>query len=391
MNIHEHQAKELLLQYQIPIPFGYVAYTEKEVGNIVDQFAGERVAVKAQIHAGGRGKAGGVLIADSKKEARDFAKNLLGTTLKTPQTGPQGQVVQRLLIEEICDIEKEYYLSMTVDRNSEQIVVIASESGGTSIEEIAKENPEHIIKEEIDISIGLMAFQARRMAFNLNLPEQLMNPFIKIMTNMYQLFYEKNCTTVEINPLVVTTDNTLIALDAKINFDDNALFKHSDIEMLRDISFEDEREIHANQYDLSYIALDGNIGCLVNGAGLAMATMDIIQYYGGNPANFLDVGGSATTEKVEEAFKIILSDTQVKGIFVNIFGGIMKCDVIAKGIVEATKKTGLSLPLIVRLEGTNVQEGEQILRTSGLNIIPAESMDDGAAQIVSSLMGETHK
>src|SRR5699024_5408725 len=391
MKIHEHQAKELLLQYQIPIPHGYVAYTEKEVGNIVDQLAEDRVAVKAQIHAGGRGKAGGVVIAQNKKEAKEFAKNLLGKTLQTPQTGLEGQVVQRLLIEETCDIKKEYYLSMTIDRNREQVVVIASEAGGTSIEEMAKEHPDYIIQEVIDVSTGLMGFQARRMAFNLNLPDALIKPFINIMFNMYRLFYEKNCTTVEINPLVITSNDTLIALDAKMNFDDNALFKNSDIEALRDISFEDERELQASKHDLSYIALDGNIGCLVNGAGLAMATMDIIQYYGGNPANFLDVGGSATSEKVEEAFNIILSDAHVKGIFVNIFGGIMKCDVIAKGIVEATKKTGLSLPLVVRLEGTNAEDGEQILSSSGLNIIPAKSMDDGAEKIVSSLKGGTHE
>lgn len=383
MNIHEYQGKEVLRNYGVSVPNGKVAFTVEEAVEAAKELGTAVCVVKAQIHAGGRGKAGGVKVAKSLEEVRTYAEQILGSTLVTHQTGPEGKEVKRLLIEEGCDIKKEYYVGLVLDRATSQVVLMASEEGGTEIEEVAEKTPEKIFKEYVDPAVGLQAFQARRIAFNINIPKELVGQAAKFMMSLYTAFVEKDCSIAEINPLVVTGDGKVMALDAKLNFDSNALYRHKDILALRDLDEEDPKEIEASKYDLNYISLDGNIGCMVNGAGLAMATMDIIKYYGGDPANFLDVGGGATTEKVTEAFKIILSDQNVKGIFVNIFGGIMKCDVIANGVVEATKQVGLELPLVVRLEGTNVEIGKKILSESGLNITAAESMADGAQKIVS--------
>ncbi|CAH1211107.1 MULTISPECIES: ADP-forming succinate--CoA ligase subunit beta [Paenibacillus] len=382
MNIHEYQGKEVLKQYGVAVPNGKVAYTVDEAVEAAEALGSPVTVVKAQIHAGGRGKAGGVKVAKSTDEVRAYASEILGKVLVTHQTGPEGKEVKRLLIEEGCDIRKEYYVGVVVDRATGRVVMMASEEGGTEIEEVAAATPEKIFKEVIDPAIGLQVFQARKLAYSIGIPNELVNKAVKFMVALYTAFVEKDCSIAEINPLVVTGDGNVIALDAKLNFDSNALFRHKDIQELRDLDEEDEKEIEASKYDLSYIALDGNIGCMVNGAGLAMATMDIIKYYGGDPANFLDVGGGATTEKVTEAFKIILSDAKVEGIFVNIFGGIMRCDVIANGVVEAAKQLGLTKPLVVRLEGTNVELGKRILGESGLNIVPADSMADGAQKIV---------
>lgn len=382
MNIHEYQGKELLREYGVAVPNGQVAFTVEEAVEAAKQLGSEVIVVKAQIHAGGRGKAGGVKIAKTIDEVRTYAEQLLGMTLITHQTDASGKKVKRLLIEEGCNIQKEYYVGFVLDRSTSQIVLMASEEGGTEIEEVAEHTPEKIFKELIDPAVGLQEFQARRIAYNINIPNSLINKAVKFMIGLYTVFIEKDCMIAEINPLVVTGDGNVLALDAKLNFDSNALYRHKDIVAYRDLDEEDAKEIEASKFDLSYISLHGNIGCMVNGAGLAMATLDIINHYGGNPANFLDVGGGATAEKVTEAFKIILSDEQVKGIFVNIFGGIMKCDVIAKGIIEATKQVGLQLPLVVRLEGTNVELGKKLLNESGLNIAAAESMADGAQKIV---------
>ncbi|QLG41410.1 MULTISPECIES: ADP-forming succinate--CoA ligase subunit beta [unclassified Paenibacillus] len=382
MNIHEYQGKEVLKQYGVTVPNGKVAYTVDEAVAAAEALGSPVTVVKAQIHAGGRGKAGGVKVAKSIDEVRAYASEILGKVLVTHQTGPEGKEVKRLLIEEGCDIRKEYYVGVVVDRATGRVVMMASEEGGTEIEEVAEATPEKIFKEIIDPAIGLQVFQARKLAYSIRIPNELVNKAVKFMLALYTAFVEKDCSIAEINPLVVTGDGNVIALDAKLNFDSNALFRHKDILELRDLDEEDEKEIEASKFDLSYIALDGNIGCMVNGAGLAMATMDIIKYYGGDPANFLDVGGGATTEKVTEAFKIILSDAKVAGIFVNIFGGIMRCDVIANGVVEAAKQLGLTKPLVVRLEGTNVELGKRILGESGLNIVPADSMADGAQKIV---------
>lgn len=382
MNIHEYQGKELLRKYGVSVPDGKVAFTVDEAVQAAKELNNNVVVVKAQIHAGGRGKAGGVKIAKNLDEVRTYAGELLGKTLVTHQTGPEGKEVKRLLIEKGCDIKKEYYIGIVLDRATSRVTLMASSEGGMEIEEVAEKTPEKIFKETIDPLIGLASFQARRIAFNIGIPKELVNQAVKFMTGLYTVFVEKDCSIAEINPLVITGDGKVMALDAKLNFDSNALYRHPDILEYRDLDEEDPKEIEASKYDLSYIKLNGNIGCMVNGAGLAMATMDIIKYYGGEPANFLDVGGGATAEKVTEAFKIILSDNNVKGIFVNIFGGIMKCDVIATGVVEAAKQIGLSVPLVVRLEGTNVELGKNILHESGLNIVPAESMADGAQKIV---------
>jgi succinyl-CoA synthetase beta subunit len=383
MNIHEYQGKEILKQYGAVVPNGKVAFTVNEAVEAAKALDTNVYVVKAQIHAGGRGKAGGVKIAKNLDEVRTYAQELLGKVLVTHQTGPEGKEVKRLLIEEGCDIKKEYYIGLVVDRVTNRVVLMGSEEGGTEIEEVAAKTPEKIFKEVIDPAVGLLPFQARRLAFNINIPGNLVNKAAKFMTALYQAFVDKDCSIAEINPLVVTGDGNVMALDAKLNFDSNALYRHQEVMQLRDLDEEDPKEIEASNYDLNYIALDGNIGCMVNGAGLAMATMDIIKFYGGEPANFLDVGGGATTEKVTAAFKLILSDENVKGIFVNIFGGIMKCDVIAEGVVEAAKQVGLDRPLVVRLEGTNVELGKKILNESGLNIVAAESMADGAEKIVS--------
>jgi succinyl-CoA synthetase beta subunit len=383
MNIHEYQGKEVLKQYGVVVPEGRVAFTVEEAVAAAQELGTKVCVVKAQIHAGGRGKAGGVKVAKSLDEVRQYASEILGKVLVTHQTGPEGKEVKRLLIEQGCDIKKEYYIGVVVDRGTGSVVMMASEEGGMDIEEVAEHSPEKIIKEVIDPAVGMQAFQARKLAYAINIPNELVNKAVKFMLALYQAFVEKDCSIAEINPLVVTGDGNVMALDAKLNFDSNALFRHKDIVALRDMDEEDAKEIEASKFDLSYIALDGNIGCMVNGAGLAMATMDIIKHYGGDPANFLDVGGGATTEKVTEAFKIILSDAKVKGIFVNIFGGIMRCDVIANGVVEAAKQVGLDRPLVVRLEGTNVDLGKKILNESGLNIVSADSMADGAQKIVS--------
>lgn len=382
MNIHEYQGKEILRQYGVSVPKGKVAFTVDEAVEVAKELGSDISVVKAQIHAGGRGKAGGVKVAKNIEEVRTYADEILGKTLVTHQTGPEGQEVKRLLIEEGCDIKKEYYVGLVLDRATSRVVLMASEEGGTDIEEVAAKTPEKIFKETIDPVVGLLPFQARRIAFNINIPKELVGKTVKFMMGLYNVFTEKDCSIAEINPLVVTGDGDVMALDAKLNFDDNALYRQKDILEYRDLDEEDPKEVEASKYDLSYISLDGNIGCMVNGAGLAMSTMDIIKYYGGDPANFLDVGGGATAEKVTEAFKIILSDKNVKGIFVNIFGGIMKCDVIATGVVEAVKQVELQVPLVVRLEGTNVDLGKKILKESGLNIVAAESMADGAQKIV---------
>lgn len=382
MNIHEYQGKEVLKQYGVAVPEGRVAFSVDEAVAAAEVLNSPVVVVKAQIHAGGRGKAGGVKVAKSLEEVRTYADDILGKVLVTHQTGPEGKEVKRLLIEQGCDIKKEYYVGVVVDRGTGRVVMMASEEGGTEIEEVAAHTPEKIIKEIIDPAIGLQAFQARRLAFAINIPKELIQEAARFMLALYEAFMDKDCSIAEINPLVVTGDGKVMALDAKLNFDANALYRHPEILALRDLEEEDVKEIEASKYDLSYIALDGNIGCMVNGAGLAMSTMDIIKYYGGDPANFLDVGGGATAEKVTEAFKIILSDSKVKGIFVNIFGGIMKCDVIASGIVEAAKQVELDRPLVVRLEGTNVELGKKILGESGLAIVSADSMADGAQKIV---------
>ncbi len=383
MNIHEYQGKEILRKYGVAVPNGKVAFTVEEAVEAARELGSAVSVVKAQIHAGGRGKAGGVKVAKNLDEVRAYAEEILGKTLVTHQTGPEGKEVKRLLIEEGCDIKKEYYVGLVLDRATSRVVMMASEEGGTEIEEVAEATPEKIFKEVIDPVVGLTGYQARRLAFNINIPKELVNKAVKFMMGLYQAFVEKDCSIAEINPLVVTGDGNVMALDAKLNFDANALYRQKDVLEYRDLDEEDPKEIEASKFDLSYIALDGNIGCMVNGAGLAMATMDTINHYGGTPANFLDVGGGATAEKVTEAFKIILSDKNVKGIFVNIFGGIMKCDVIAEGVVEATKQVGLQLPLVVRLEGTNVDAGKEILNNSGLNITAADSMADGAQKIVS--------
>jgi succinyl-CoA synthetase beta subunit len=385
MNIHEYQGKAVLKQYGVSVPEGKVAFTVDEAVEAAQALGTPVVVVKAQIHAGGRGKAGGVKVAKNLDEVRTYAEQILGKVLVTHQTGPEGKEVKRLLIEQGCDIKKEYYIGLVVDRATGRVVMMASEEGGTEIEEVAAHTPEKIFKEVIDPAVGLQPFQARKLAYAINIPNELVNKAVKFMTALYTAFVDKDCSIAEINPLVVTGGGDVMALDAKLNFDSNALFRHKDILELRDLEEEDEKEIQASKFDLSYIALDGNIGCMVNGAGLAMSTMDIIKYYGGEPANFLDVGGGATTEKVTEAFKIILSDEKVKGIFVNIFGGIMKCDVIANGVVEAAKQVGLDRPLVVRLEGTNVDLGKKILNESGLNIIAADSMADGAQKIVAQV------
>ena len=382
MNIHEYQGKELLRQYGVAVPNGKVAFSVEEAVSAAKDLGSSVSVVKAQIHAGGRGKAGGVKVAKNLEEVRTYAEEILGKVLVTHQTGPEGKEVKRLLVEEGCDIKNEYYIGLVLDRATSSVVMMASEEGGTEIEEVAEATPEKIFKEVIDPAVGLQGFQARRLAFNINIPKELVGQAVKFMLGLYKVFTEKDCSIAEINPLVTTGDGKVMALDAKMNFDSNSLYRQKDVLAYRDLEEEDVKEIEASKYDLSYISLDGNIGCMVNGAGLAMATMDIIKHYSGDPANFLDVGGGATAEKVTEAFKIILSDSNVKGIFVNIFGGIMKCDIIAEGVIAATKEVGLEIPLVVRLEGTNVELGKKILKDSGLNITAADSMADGAQKIV---------
>lgn len=385
MNIHEYQAKAILARHGVPVPQGHVAFNANEARDWARRLGGDVWAVKAQIHAGGRGKGGGVKIAKGMNEVKDLADEILGMTLITPQTGPQGKLVQRVLIEKGCAIADEFYLSFLVDRSTREVTLMASAEGGMDIEEVAAETPERIFFESIDPVVGLSAYQARKVAFKLGFDMPQVKQAVPLLRNLYKAFIDIDCSLLEINPLIVTTEGDLLCLDAKVNLDENALYRHADLLELRDYEEEETMEIEASQHHLSYIALDGNIGCMVNGAGLAMATMDIIQHYGGSPANFLDVGGGATTERVTEAFKIILSDSKVKGILVNIFGGIMKCDVIATGVVEAAKQVGISVPLVVRLEGTNVELGRKILAESGLDLVSGDGMADAAEKIVNAV------
>jgi len=385
MNIHEHQAKELFRAYGVPVPEGRAAASVDEAVGYAESQDWEVFVVKAQIHAGGRGKAGGVKITRDKHEVRQLASEIYGKTLVTHQTGPQGKKVQRLLIERGSDIARELYLSMIVDRAAGMPVIIASTEGGMEIEKVAAEQPEKIVTVHIDPVIGLQGFHCRRIAFALGLSGDLVKQCGRMLAALYRLFHEKDCSQIEINPLVVTGDEQLVALDAKVNFEDNALFRHKDVLELRDLSEEEELEIRASEWDLNYIKLDGNIGCMVNGAGLAMATMDIIALAGAQPANFLDVGGTATAERVAEAFKIILADPGVKGIFVNIFGGIVRCDRIAQGIIDAAKRVDLQVPLVVRLQGTNAEEARAMLAESDVKLETAEDLWEGAQKIAKAV------
>ena len=387
MNIHEYQAKAILRNFRVPVPEGHVVYNSNSARDWAKRLGEGPWAVKAQIHAGGRGKGGGVKIAKSADEVKQYARDMFGMTLVTHQTGPEGKVVKRVLIESGCNIADEFYVSFLVDRATDSVTLMASAEGGMDIEEVAANAPEKIFFESVDPIVGLTAFQARKVAFKLGFGVAQVKQAVPLLMNLYKAFVETDCSLLEINPLVQTGEGDLLCLDAKINFDENALFRHIRIRDLRDYDEEDPMEIEASQYDLSYIALDGNIGCMVNGAGLAMATMDIIKHYGGDPANFLDVGGGATIERVTEAFKIILSDEKVEGILVNIFGGIMKCDVIATGVIEAAKQVGVKVPLVVRLEGTNVDLGKKMLAESGLNIVSADGMADAAEKIVKAVKG----
>lgn len=381
MKIHEYQAKELLAQYGISVPKGFLAETKQSTMEAAAAFGGVCV-VKAQIHSGGRGKAGGVKLVRTPEQAGEVAQALLGATLVTKQTGAEGKCVHKLYVTEAVEIKKEYYLSITNDTANESLVIIASGEGGTEIEEVSAEHPECIVKEPVSILTGMKQYQAREVARRIGIPAENVKEFVAMMGNLYRMYMEKDCSLVEINPLILTGDGHLMALDAKVTFDDNALARHGDMAALRDEQEEDPKEVQAGKFDLNYVALSGSIGCMVNGAGLAMATMDIIQKFGGSPANFLDVGGSATTERVKAAFEILLSDHNVKAILVNIFGGIMKCDIIATGIVEAAKTMQIAIPVVVRLEGTNVELGKQILADSGLSLISASNLADAARKCV---------
>jgi succinyl-CoA synthetase beta subunit len=386
VNIHEYQGKQYLTKYGIPIPKGIPVFSVPEARTAAKQLIAETgnevVVVKAQIHAGGRGKAGGVKVVKGEAAAEEAAKAILGMTLVTPQTGPKGKQVQRLLVEQGIAIAREIYMAMLIDRDARRVVFMASTEGGMEIETVAEHTPEKILKEWIDPGVGLRAYQLRNIAFQLKLDPKQVNGFVNIGTKMYEMFMKEDCSLVEVNPVIVTKDGVVMALDAKINFDESASFRHKDWDSLRDQNEENPVELEAKRLGLSYVALEGNIGCLVNGAGLAMSTMDVIKHVGGEPANFLDVGGGATKEQVTEAFKIILHDPEVKGIFVNIFGGIMRCDIIAEGVIAATREVDLKVPLVVRLEGTNVEKGREMLASSGLAIHPAATMLEGAQKIV---------
>lgn len=390
MKIHEYQAKAILKKYGVPVPRGEMVETREQAVTAAQNLfnaGASGVVVKAQIHAGGRGKGGGVKIAKSVEEAGELAGRILGMTLVTHQTGPEGKLVQRLLIEETLPIEKELYLGIVIDRVEARPVFMASVAGGMEIEQVAEENPAAILKEYIQPGMGLQAFQARKLAFALGLKPAQINDAVKLMTGLYKAFEETDSSLMEINPFISCSDGRLFALDAKMNFDDNAMFRHVDLKALRDVSEEDPLEVEASKYSLNYIKLDGNVGCMVNGAGLAMATMDIIKYAGGMPANFLDVGGGANAEQVTHAFEILLSDKNVKAVLINIFGGILRVDTLANGVVEAAKKTGIQLPIVLRLEGTNVEQGREILAKSGFNFIVAETMKDAAEKVVAAARG----
>lgn len=388
MNIHEYQAKQVLKKYGVAILNGKVAKSPEEAVAAAKEIGGNLWVVKAQIHAGGRGKGGGVKVAKSLDEVADLTKKIIGMTLVTHQTGPEGKVVQKVYIEAGCNIAKEYYVACLVDRATGRVAMMASSEGGMDIEEVAEHNPNAIKKVDIDPTVGLAPFQARQLAFAIGIPNDSINKAVKFMTGLYNAFVEKDCSIAEINPLVLTKEGDVLALDAKMNFDSNALYRRPDIVEMRDLNEEEPSEIEASKFDLAFIKLDGNIGCLVNGAGLAMATLDIIKLHGASPANFLDVGGGANKEKVTEAFKIILKDPNVKGILVNIFGGIMKCDIIADGVISASRELGLKVPLVVRLEGTNVELGKKMLSESGLNITPADNLTDAAQKIVAAIKGK---
>ena len=385
MNIHEYQAKTILSKYGVAVPQGGVAYTPAEAEQVAQSLGGNLWVVKAQIHAGGRGKAGGVKLAKSLDEVKQLTKEMLGMTLVTHQTGPEGKEVKRVYIEEGSDIGDELYLSMVVDRATSRIAFMASTEGGMDIEEVAAKQPEKIIILDVDPACGIQAFHARRLAHALKIPAELQKDFSKFIAGLYESFVDTDASQIEINPLVITKQKKLLALDAKFNFDDNALFRQPDVAEMRDEDEEDPLELQAGKFGLSYVKMDGNIGCMVNGAGLAMATMDIIKLEGGDPANFLDVGGGASKEKVTEAFKLILSDPNVEGILVNIFGGIMRCDIIAEGIITAAREVSLDVPLVVRLEGTNVELGKKMMATSGLAITPADDLGDAARKIVGAV------
>jgi succinyl-CoA synthetase beta subunit len=384
MKIHEYQGKELLKKYGVPVPRGIVARSPEEAYQAAKELGTDVVVVKAQIHAGGRGKGGGVKLAKSPDEARELAAQILGMNLITHQTGPEGREVRVLLIEEGLPIDKEFYLSIILDRTTGRLVFMASAAGGMDIEEVAAHTPEKIFKETIDPAVGFRSFQARKLAFALGLPSELINQAAKFMQSLYTAYEQMDASLLEINPFLLTKDNRLIALDAKVNFDDNALYRHKEFLDLRDLNEEEPLEIEASKFDLNYIKLDGNIACMVNGAGLAMATMDIIKLAGGEPANFLDVGGGASQERVEAAFKILLADEHVRAVLINIFGGIVRCDMVARGVVGAAQNLGIQVPVVVRLEGTNVEEGQRVIRDSGLNFTVASGMKDAAEKVVAA-------
>jgi succinyl-CoA synthetase beta subunit len=390
MKIHEYQAKDILAKYGVAVPRGEVANTLEQALDVAKRLfsnGATGVVVKAQIHAGGRGKGGGVKVAKSLQEAEGYAKQILGMQLITHQTGPQGQKVQRLLVEETAAIDRELYLGIVLDRVTSKIVFMASKAGGMEIEEVAAKDPDAIVKEYVDPAVGFQPYQARKLAFALGLKPTQINPAVAFMQGLYKAFVETDASLLEINPFITTKDDKLFALDCKINFDDNAMFRHKDLKELRDVMEEDPLEVEASKYALNYIKLDGNIACMVNGAGLAMATMDIIQYAGGSPANFLDVGGGANQEQIEHAFEILLSDKNVKAIFINIFGGILRVDTLAQGVVAAAKNLKVSVPIVLRLEGTNVEQGRQILKDSGLNFLVGETMQDAAQIVVGAAKG----
>jgi succinyl-CoA synthetase beta subunit len=387
VKIHEYQAKSVLARFGVPVPRGEVASSAAEAGAIARRLGGDISVVKAQIHAGGRGKGGGVKIAKSPGEAEQLAKTMIGMTLVTHQTGPEGKKVGRVLIEEGLQIERELYLSVLIDRGAAAPVIIASAAGGMDIEEVAAKEPEKILREVIDRGTGIVPFQARKLAFGMGLPGPVANKFVKLLDSIYKAFIETDASMIEINPLILTSGGDLLALDAKVTFDDNALYRHPDLRDFRDLSEEDPLEVEASKFALNYIRLDGNIGCMVNGAGLAMATMDIIKLSGGEPANFLDVGGGANAEQIKNAFRILMMDTNVKAVLINIFGGILRCDVLAQGVIAAVKELGVPVPIVIRMEGTNVEEGKRLLKESGLNFATADSMGEAADTVVSLAKG----
>ena len=385
MKIHEYQAKKLMAAYNIPVPKGGVAESAEEAKAVASEIGGSRFVVKAQIHAGGRGKGGGIKIADSVDRAGEMARILLGCRLVTPQTGPEGKVVHKVLVEEGVDLAQELYLGITIDRGRECPVLIASREGGMEIEELAKTSPEKITKEWVDPGVGLRPFQVSKIAFGLQLDASLRRPVSQFIADLYRLFVDKDCSLAEINPLVVTREGQVIALDAKLNFDDNGLYRHKEVAEMRDVLEEEPLEVEASKYNLNYIRLDGNVGCMVNGAGLAMATMDVIKLAGGTPANFLDVGGGATVEMVKNGLKILVADPKVKAILINIFGGILRCDTVAKGVIEAASEIKLELPIVIRMEGTNVEVGRKMLNESGLKLIVAKTMKEAAQKVIASI------